>query len=95
MAIAADSKRLSRLSWLSRLSLLYADTVLKVIQHEGMRLVDVLMYTPSQVADVLMLSRSTAYGLMCKGTIPSVKIGGCRRVPRGAFHDYIDELTGS
>jgi len=60
-----------------------------------MALVDALMYTPTQVAEVLMLSRSTAYDLMCNGTIPSVKIGGCRRVPRDAFHQFIEELTES
>ena len=54
---------------------------------------EVAMYTPRQVAEVLMISRSSVYDLVGQGVIPSVKIGRCRRIPRGPFHRYIEKLT--
>ena len=53
------------------------------------------MYTPRQVAEVLMISRSGVYDLIGQGIIPSVKIGRCRRVPRADFHRFVDDLVGS
>ena len=53
---------------------------------------EVAMYTPRQVAEVLMISRSSVYDLIGQGVIPSVKIGRSRRVPRGPFHGYIRSL---
>ena len=60
-----------------------------------MKLFDARMYKPSQVAEALMISRSSAYDLMLEGVIPSVKIGKSRRVPRGAFHQYVETLIGN
>ena len=59
--------------------------------HHG-RMNEVAMYTPRQVAEVLMISRSTVYDLVGSGVIPSVKIGRCRRIPRGKFHRYVNDL---
>ena len=55
---------------------------------------EVAMYTPRQVAEVLMISRSTVYDLVGSGIIPSVKIGRCRRIPREPFRRYVDGLIG-
>lgn len=60
--------------------------------HHG-RMSEVAMYTPRQVAEVLMISRSTVYDLIGQGVIPSVRIGRCRRIPRGKFHRYVDDLV--
>lgn len=54
-----------------------------------------LVYTPQQIADVLMVSRSTVYSLLQRDIIPSIKIGRCRRIPRRAFHRFVDELVGN
>ena len=62
-----------------------------MLQHEGMY--EVAMYTPKQVAQVLMVSRSTIYDLVGEGVIPSVKIGRCRRIPSVAFHQFVDDLV--
>lgn len=56
---------------------------------------EVAMYTPRQVAEVLMISRSTVYDLIGQGIIPSVKIGRCRRIPSRAFHRFVDDLAAA
>ena len=41
-----------------------------------------IMLRASEVADLLGISRSEVYRLMDRGTIPSVRLGRSRRVPR-------------
>ena len=47
------------------------------------------MYTPKQVASVLMLSRSKTYEMIASGEIPSVKIGWSRRIPAAFLNEYV------
>jgi excisionase family DNA binding protein len=50
------------------------------------------MYTPKQVANVLMLSKSKTYELIASGEIPSIKIGWSRRVPAAFLNEYVKQL---
>lgn len=42
---------------------------------------DRLMLRPAETAEAIGISRSKAYELIARGDIPSVKVGGCVRVP--------------
>lgn len=42
---------------------------------------DRLMLRPAEAADAIGISRTKAYELISRGEIPSVKVGGCVRVP--------------
>lgn len=53
---------------------------------------DLQLYTPRQVAHVLMLSKAKTYQLLTDGDIQSVKIGRSRRVPARLLHEYIESL---
>jgi excisionase family DNA binding protein len=48
------------------------------------------MLRPAEAADAIGVSRSKAYELIAEGTIPSVKLGGCVRVPVAALQAWID-----
>jgi len=48
-----------------------------------------LMLRPIEAAESLGVSRSKAYELIAAGEIPSVKIGGCIRVPIDALRAWI------
>jgi excisionase family DNA binding protein len=50
---------------------------------------DRLMLRPVEAADSLGVSRSKCYELIARGVIPSVKVGGCVRVPVQALRDWI------
>ena len=50
------------------------------------------MYTPKQVASVLMLSKSKTYEMIASGEIPSIKIGWSRRVPAAFLDTYVKRL---
>ena len=50
------------------------------------------MYTPKQVASVLMLSKSKTYEMIASGEIPSVKIGWSRRIPASFLNEYVKKL---
>jgi excisionase family DNA binding protein len=50
-----------------------------------------LMLRPSEAADAIGISRSKAYLLIAEGKLPSVKVGGCVRVPVVALKAWIDE----
>lgn len=51
---------------------------------------DRLMLRPGEAADAIGVSRSKAYELIAEGQIPSVKVGGCVRVPVDALRDWIN-----
>jgi excisionase family DNA binding protein len=55
--------------------------------------VNKLLYTPSEAADLLGVSRSTLYELLRAGTLASVRIGRSRRIPATALTAYVDQLT--
>ncbi len=57
---------------------------------------DKLMYRPNEAADAIGISRSKAYELIAAGKIPSVKVGGCVRVPVSALQAWIaDQLAAT
>jgi excisionase family DNA binding protein len=56
--------------------------------------VDRLLLRPTEAADAIGVSRSKAYELIASGEIPSVKMGGCVRVPVAALNQWIaDRLS--
>jgi excisionase family DNA binding protein len=55
-----------------------------------MDVTDRLMLRPTEAADAIGVSRSKAYELIAAGEIPSVKVGGCVRVPLQALRQWID-----
>jgi excisionase family DNA binding protein len=54
--------------------------------------VDKLLLTPHEAAQVLGIGRSKLYQLMRAGTIASVRIGSCRRIPATSLPDLIAQL---
>jgi excisionase family DNA binding protein len=52
-----------------------------------------LLLRPREVADMIGVSRTTAYGLISAGTIPSVRLGNHLRVPAAALEKLIAEGT--
>jgi excisionase family DNA binding protein len=50
-----------------------------------------LVYTVEQAAEILAVSRGTAYEAVRAGEIPSVRVGRCIRVPR----HRLEELLGT
>lgn len=48
-----------------------------------------LLLRPSEVATALSVSRSKVYELMAAGAIPSITIGGVRRVPLDRLREWI------
>lgn len=51
-----------------------------------------LLVTVDQAAELLNVGRTTMYGLIANGTVPTVRIGRCRRVAVDALHAYVTEL---
>jgi excisionase family DNA binding protein len=51
-----------------------------------------LLLTPAEAAKALGISRASLYPLLMRKEIPSIRIGGLRRVPIAALQHYIDEL---
>ena len=51
-----------------------------------------LLLTPTEAAMVLSISRSLLYQLLMHKRIFSVKVGGARRIPLAAIHEYVEAL---
>lgn len=51
-----------------------------------------LLFTTSEAAKILGVSRSTLYLLLAEGQIESVKIGSLRRIPGDALDRYVRRL---
>lgn len=51
-----------------------------------------LLLSPAEAAAHLSVGRSKVYELMRLGELRSVKIGGCRRIPRAALADFVAAL---
>lgn len=51
-----------------------------------------LLMTLDQTAEALSLSRSSIQRLINSGTLPSVKVGGSRRIPTTAVSEYVVTL---
>jgi excisionase family DNA binding protein len=58
----------------------------------GKRHAERAVYTVVEVAQLLSLSRGTAYALVRDGTIPALRLGGRWVVPRARFHAWLDSL---
>ena len=52
-----------------------------------------LLLTIDEAGMALGLSRSSVRRLMNAGQLPSVKVGGCRRIPASALNDYVSART--
>jgi excisionase family DNA binding protein len=50
------------------------------------------LLTVEQAAAYAAISRSRMYELVAQGTIPSVKIGKSRRVPRAAVESWVAQM---
>lgn len=55
---------------------------------------ETMLLKPEEVAECLNIGRSKVYELMRAGSLESVRIGACRRVPRAAVRAYIERLGG-
>lgn len=53
---------------------------------------DKLLYKVADVAQVLSLSRTKVYELVRSGELPSVRIGGSRRVRGEDLTEYVESL---
>lgn len=51
---------------------------------------DRLMLRPIEAGDAIGVSRSKAYEMIASGEIPSIKVGGCVRVPVEALKTWIN-----
>lgn len=47
-----------------------------------------LLYTIAEACDLLSIGRTTMHHFISEGTIASVKIGRCRRIPREALLEF-------
>ncbi len=54
---------------------------------------DKLLLRPTEAATVLSIGRSKVYELMRLGLLPSVKIGGARRIPRSALVEFVSRMS--
>jgi len=52
-----------------------------------------LLLTVEEAAAVLSLSRTRLYGLVMHKEIYSVKVGGARRIPMQALHEFVQQLS--
>ena len=59
---------------------------------EGRVMDEKLLYRVKEVAADLSLSRSTVYELVRSGVLPSVRIGGSRRIRGEDLARYVDSL---
>lgn len=55
-------------------------------------MMDKLLLSPNEAADVLSIGRSKLYELLANGQLDSVRIGSCRRIPLATVTDYVERL---
>ena len=55
-------------------------------------MVNVVVYTVEEAAQVLKISRWKIFELIRTNQLRSVKIGGLRRIPHAAIEDYLTRL---
>jgi excisionase family DNA binding protein len=60
--------------------------------QSGEMLMDKLLLTPREAAEVLSVSRSKLYQLLAAGELQSVRIDGCRRVAASELRRYVERL---
>ena len=54
-----------------------------------------ILFTPTEAADELRLSRSKVYAMIKTGIIPSIRIGGVLRVPADALREHVARATAA
>jgi excisionase family DNA binding protein len=59
---------------------------------QGEQLAGRAVYTVVEVAQLLSMSRGTAYALVRDGTIPALRLGGRWVIPRARLHAWLDSL---
>lgn len=52
-----------------------------------------VLLTVDEAARALSVGRTTLYGLLADGRLPSVRIGRARRVSAAALRDFAESLT--
>lgn len=62
------------------------------VRHDHEVLVNKLLLTVRETAEMLSISRAKLYELIAGGVIESVKLEGSRRIPREALDEYIERL---
>ena len=55
--------------------------------------VERILYRPAEAAEAIGVSRSRVYELINSGEIPSIKVGGVRRVPVDKLRDWVEQHT--
>lgn len=53
---------------------------------------DKLLLTPAEAADALGIGRSKLYQLLRAGTVVSLRIGSCRRIPAASLPELVARL---
>ena len=56
-------------------------------------IMDRLMVTAEEAAEMLGVGRSAVYDLMRSHALPSVKIGRSRRIPLASLREYVETLA--
>ena len=54
-----------------------------------------LLLTPEEVAQALAIGRSKVYDLLRSEEVSSIRIGGSRRIPVSALHEFVDRLCSN
>ena len=67
-------------------------TARRAIPGKGKTMEDKMLYTLTDVTAALSVGRSKVYELVRSGALPSVRIGGSRRVRGEDLADYVDSL---
>jgi prophage regulatory protein len=55
--------------------------------------VDRLLLRPTEAAEAIGIGRSKTYELLASGDLPSIRIGGCVRVPVEALRAWIERKS--
>ena len=53
---------------------------------------EAVLLTPEQAAQQLGISRWKVYDLLRQGSLASIRIGSCRRIPTRAIEDLVADL---
>ena len=52
--------------------------------------VERMLYRPAEAAEAIGVSRSRVYELINSGEIPSIKVGGVKRVPVDRLREWVE-----
>lgn len=57
--------------------------------------IEKLLLTPIEAAEYLSIGRTKVYELIATGSLSSVRVGKCRRIPASALADFVDHLQAA